>query len=368
MPLPHTSRSHTQDTTTDTTPEPPARPPTGPPTPPAAEPVGTVRARVLPLAGAVAGGAALALESVVNGRLGGHTGSVSAAAWSNTLSLAVTALAAAFLTGLRPAFSALRARLRSGTLRLRHCLGGVAGGSMVLTQALTAAALGPASYTLALVSGQTLCGVLVDHLGLGPGAPRRATRRRLLGGLLAVCAVALPMLGAPGEGHTVALAALPFLAGCALSWQMAVNGKVDEAAGRHPYPAVLLSFAAGCALMVAALAVLAALSRLPRPQPGPLWHYTGGLLGCAVVLSAVLTVRRIGVLAAGLGMITGQVLGSLALGPLLGQPLAGPALAGAVLLIGAAVLAAPATGRSRTADAPPPRPDRTADGPERGGN
>ncbi|MFJ4624957.1 DMT family transporter [Streptomyces sp. NPDC088847] len=353
-------RSHTHDTT----PEPPTRPPTGP----AAEPGGTVLAGALPLAGAVAGGAALALESVVNGRLGGHTGSVSAAAWSNTLSLVVTGVAALFLTGLRPAFSALLARLRSGTLRLRHCLGGVAGGSMVLTQALTAAALGPASYTLALVSGQTLCGVLVDHLGLGPGTPRRATRRRLLGGLLAVCAVALPMLGAPDEGHTVALAVLPFLAGCALSWQMAVNGKVDEAAGQHPYPAVLLSFAAGCALMAAALAVLAVLSRLPRPQPGPLWHYTGGMLGCVVVLSAVLTVRRIGVLAAGLGMITGQVLGSLVLGPLLGQPPAGSAMAGAVLLIGAAVLAAPSAGRARTAVDPPPLHDRTADGPGRGGN
>ncbi|MFE4617340.1 DMT family transporter [Streptomyces sp. NPDC056747] len=335
---------------------------------------GAIRSGVLPLAVAVGGGAALALESVVNGRLAAHTGSVAAAAWSNTLSLGVAAAAAFFLTGLRTAFAALFARLRSGTLRVRHCLGGVAGGSMVLTQALTAAALGPASYTLALVSGQTLCGVLVDHLGLGPGAPRRATRRRLTGGLLAVCAVALPILAAPDEGRTFALAVLPFLAGCALSWQMAVNGKVDEAAGRHPYPAVLLSFATGSALTVAAVAALAALSRLPRPHSGPLWHYTGGLLGCVVVLSAVLAVRRIGVLAAGLGMISGQVLGSLVLGPLLGQPPAHLAMVGAALLIGAAVLAAPSAARPRPRPRPRPaavgrgRPERVSDGTGRGGN
>jgi transporter family-2 protein len=224
---------------------------------------------------------------------------------------------------------------------------------MVLTQALTAAALGPAAYTLALVAGQTLSGVAMDHLGLGPGLPRRATGRRLAGGLLAVCAVAIPVTAAPDAGRTLALAVLPFLAGCALSWQMAVNGRVDEGAGEHPYPAVLLSFATGTALMLAAVAVLTASSRLPQPRPGPLWHYAGGLLGCAVVLSAVLTVRRIGVLAAGLGMISGQVLGSLALGPLLGEPPAnqGAAAVGAVLLIGAAVLAAPSPGRL-------PRPGR----------
>ena len=333
--MPLSPAPHTRDHRTD-----PATP--GPPGPPAPLPR-TARAGALPLAGAAAGGVALALESTVNGRLGVHTGAVAAAAWSNTLSLGVAAAAALFLTGLRPAFATLRGALRSRTLRARHCLGGVAGGSMVLTQALTAAALGPASYTLALVSGQTLCGVLVDHLGLGPGAPRRATRRRLAGGLLAVSAVALPALAAPEAGRTLALAVLPFLAGCALSWQMAVNGRVDEAAGQHPYPAVLLSFATGSALMVAVAGTLAGLSRLPEPRSGPLWHYTGGLLGCVVVLSAVLTVRRIGVLAAGLGMITGQVIGSLALGPLLGQTPAdlGAVAAGAVLLFGAAVLAAP---------------------------
>lgn len=310
----------------------------------------------LPLAGAVAAGAALALESVVNGRLGEHAGSLSAAVWSNTLSLCLTAVAGLFLTGLRSAFTALQSALRSRAIRPWHCLGGLAGGSMVLTQALTAAALGPAPYTLALVSGQTLCGVAVDHLGLGPGSPRRITRRRLAGGLLAVCAVAFPVLAAPDTDRTIGLALLPFLAGCALSWQMGVNGRVDEAAGKHPYPAVLLSFATGTALMAAAVTASAFLSTLPTPRSGPLWHYTGGLLGCVVVLSAVLTVRRIGVLAAGLGMISGQVLGSLALGPLLGQPPAhqGVVSVGALLLIGAAVLAAPAGDRSQSGPLTPP--------------
>ncbi|MCZ9338304.1 DMT family transporter, partial [Streptomyces sp. TRM76130] len=118
--------------------------------------------------------------------------------------------------------------------------------------------------------------------------------------------------------------------------------------------------ATGTALMVAAVAVLAAFSRLPQPRSGPLWHYTGGLLGCVVVLSAVLTVRRIGVLAAGLGMISGQVLGSLVLGPLMGEPSArqGTVAVGAVLLIGAAVLAAPAGTRLRLGPLPSPVEDR----------
>ncbi|MGK4579122.1 DMT family transporter [Kitasatospora sp. HPMI-4] len=334
--LSRTSRTRTHDID--------AAPPYRPHDEPARLP-GSARSGALPLAGAVAGGSALALESVVNGRLGGHAGAVAAAAWSNTLSLCVAAAAALFLTGLRPASTALLTAVRSRRLRPWHCLGGAAGGSMVLTQALTAAALGPAPYTLALVSGQTLSGVVMDHFGVGPGTPRRATRRRLAGGLLAVCAVATPALTAPNARHTLVLAVLPFLAGCALSWQMAVNGRVDEAAGNHPYPAVLLSFATGTALMAAAVAALASFDRLPRPHSGPPWHYIGGLLGCVVVLSAVLTVRRIGVLAAGLGMITGQVLTSLVLGPLTGEPLThqGTAAVGAALLIAAAVLAAPST-------------------------
>jgi bacterial/archaeal transporter family-2 protein len=336
MPLSRTSHGRTHEVSLAPSP--------GPPAPPRAP----ARSGALPLAGAVAGGAALALESVVNGRLGEHTGAVAAAAWSNTLSLGVAVMAAFLLAGLRPAFAALLLALRSRRLRPWHCLGGLAGGGMVLTQALTAAALGPGAFTLALVAGQTLSGVVMDHLGLGPGTPRRATRRRLSGGLLAVCAVAIPVLAAPDAGRTLALAVLPFLAGCALSWQMAVNGRVDEAAGHHPYPAVLLSFATGTALMVTAVVALTVSSELPRPRPGPLWHYAGGLLGCVVVLSAVLTVRRIGVLAAGLGMISGQVLGSLALGPLLGEPPAhqGAVAAAAVLLIGAAVLAAPSPARA----------------------
>ncbi|MEU1090064.1 DMT family transporter [Streptomyces sp. NPDC005576] len=359
MPLSSTPREPMHETG----PVPPPRPPGEP-----AAASGAARSAALPLAGALAGGVALALESVVNGRLGEHAGSVAAATWSNMLSLCVVAIAALFPTALRPAFAALLAALRSGTLRPWHCLGGLAGGSMVLTQALTAATLGPASYTLALVSGQTLCGVLVDHLGLGPGRAHRATRRRLAGGLLSVCAVALPVLATPDAGRTLAVAVLPFLAGCALSWQMAVNGRVDEAARQHPYPAVLLSFAAGSALMVTVVAALAAFGRLAPPAAGPPWHYTGGLLGCAVVLSAVLTVRRIGVLAAGLAMVGGQVLGSLVLGPLTGQPVRElwPVALGAVLLIGAAVLAAPAAGRPSSPLAP--LPDRSPRRLDNGGN
>lgn len=343
-----------------------------PPRPPGTSIPGSAgRSGALALAGAVAGGIALALESQVNGKLGEHAGSVVAATWSNMLSLCVAAASVFFLTGLKPAFATLRTALKSRTVRPWHCLGGVAGGSMVLTQALTAGALGPAAYTLALVSGQTLCGVLVDHLGLGPGSARRATQRRLVGALMAVCAVAVPVLAAPDVQHTLGLAVLPFLAGCALSWQMAVNGRVDEAAGQHPYPAVLLSFATGSALMVVALSALAVFSKLDAPHSGPPWHYTGGLLGCVVVLSAVLTVRRIGVLAAGLGMISGQVLGSLVLGFLMGHSPVDlwAVVVGAVLLLGASVLAAPSETRPRlgATTSSPSVLERPLDGSDRGG-
>ncbi|WP_417894637.1 DMT family transporter, partial [Bacillus safensis] len=74
-------------------------------------------------------------------------------------------------------------------------------------------------------------------------------------------------------------------------------------------------------------------------------HYAGGLLGVVFVLSSVLLVRHLGVLAAGLGMIAGQLLGSIVLDAWIRGPV-GPgglwltSLSALVLLVGVAVVSA----------------------------
>ncbi|MGW5419846.1 DMT family transporter [Streptomyces sp. NPDC003943] len=322
------------------------------------------RMRPLPLLAALGTGAALTLESVVNGRLGTGIRPVPAAAFSDVLSLLVMVCVAPLLPGLRPAFRRIRPALRDRRLRPWHLMGGVAGGCMVLTQAAVAADLGPALYALALVSGQTLAGLLVDHYGLGPGGALSVSVRRGLGAALTVVAVVAPVVLEPGDRGTVWLAAVPFLAGVGLSLQMAANGRTDEVAG-NAYPSVILSFLTGAVILLLALAADLAAHGAPADWPGNPLDYTGGTLGVIVVLGSVLVVRRIGVLAAGLGMIAGQVASSVLLGAVLhtGAPQGWVTAASAGLLLTAVALASTGERRGTTPASPSLSPSSSSGSP-----
>ncbi|TQM85366.1 transporter family-2 protein [Saccharothrix saharensis] len=271
-----------------------------------------------PVVGSLAAGAVLALEITVNGGLGAAVRPVTAAAFSNVLSLVIVLAVAPLLPGLSRAFGELRTALRLRTLRPWHCLGGVAGGAMVLTQATAVDRLGAALYTLALVAGQTAAGVVVDRVGLGPGSPQAITARRVAGAVLTVVAVVPPVFGATGPGDAAWLVLLPLAAGAGLAFQLAVNGRVDEAV-RSPYPSVLMSFIAGVVVLGTAAVVDFAAHGVPSGWPDEPVLYAGGVFGAVFVLSSVLLVRRSGVLIAALGMIAGQVVGSVVIDVAVGR-------------------------------------------------
>ncbi|MEU1311236.1 DMT family transporter [Streptomyces cinnamoneus] len=285
---------------------------------PAPRPAARSRPKGWAIAAATAAGAVLALQAWVNGRLGEAVHDpVAAAAVSDGVSFAVLALLCPFLPGFRRGTARLARRPGHGpgragapVLRPWHFLGGIVGGVVVLSQATSTAALGTALYTIALVAGQSLSGLWVDHHGIGPGPATRADARRLAGAALALAAVTVPLLGAL-SAHTVWLALLPFAAGIGLSWQMAVNGRLDAVAGT-PYPSVALNFLLGVLVVAAALVVDLAVSGAPAHWPHDLLLYSGGLLGVAFVMASVLLVRHTGVLVMGLAMTGGQTLGSLA--------------------------------------------------------
>lgn len=294
--------------------------------------------------GALGAGATLAVEAVVNGGLGDLVRPVPAAATSNAVSLVAVLLLAPLLPDLRDAFRTLRGALRRGEVRWYHCVGGVGGGFLVLTQSTVVAPIGAALFMLAIVAGQTLAGIVADHVGLGPGVARPMTATRWAGAALIMAAVTLPVLaGTPGPGVGW-LIVLPLVAGAGLSLQLAVNGRVDESA-HSPWPAVLMSFLAGVLVLGAALIVEIVLVGAPQGWPSDPRHYAGGLCGVVFVLSSVLLVRHLGVLAAGFGMIAGQLLGSIVLDAWMRGPV-GPdgirltSLSALVLLAGVAVVSA----------------------------
>ncbi|MGW1055225.1 DMT family transporter [Streptomyces sp. NPDC001118] len=274
------------------------------------------RQRTLGIVAALLAGAVLSVQAWINGRLGDalHDG-VTAAAFSDGLSLTFLLLVSPFLPGFRTGVRRLAHVLsgRSTGIRLRpyHFLGGIVGGVVVLSQATSTLALGAAVYTVALVGGQTLSGLWVDHFGLGPSGAAKVTLRRAAGAVLALVAVAVPLLNSL-DSHRWWVAALPFLAGTGLSWQMAVNGRLNVTA-RTPYPSVTLNFLLGAVVLGSALGVDIRLHGLPRHWPHDPWLYCGGLLGLLFVLTAVVIVRHVGVLVMGLAMVAGQTLGALAL-------------------------------------------------------
>ncbi|MFI9050990.1 DMT family transporter [Streptomyces sp. NPDC053427] len=314
----------------------------------------------------VAAGAVLSVQAWVNGRLGGrvHDG-VAAATLSDAAGLAllliVCPLLPVFRGGVRRLADAVRRPAGAvGRLRPYHFLGGLVGGVVVLSQGVSTAVLGTAAYTVALVGGQTLSGLWVDHFGLGPGGACRVTPRRLAGAALALVAVAVPLLGSFG---TTAgwLAVLPFLAGVGLSWQMAVNGRLNVSA-RTPYPSVTLNFLLAAVVLGIALCIDLARNGLPHHWPDDPLLYSGGLLGLLFVLASVLLVRRIGVLVMGLAMVAGQTLGALAVDALFpGDAGTG---AGAVLSSLAVLLAAALACQSPDLTLRPGRDERPSLEPE----
>ena len=64
--------------------------------------------------------------------------------------------------------------------------------------------LGVALFTVATVTGQTLSGLLVDRMGIGPAGKRAITGIRVIGSVLTVAAVAWavsPAASAAPAGH-----------------------------------------------------------------------------------------------------------------------------------------------------------------------
>lgn len=291
--------------------------------PPTAVPPGSTARRAGGIALAVVSGAALAVQSRINGELAVRIhDAVGAAAISFGSGLLLLVLLVPALPVGRRGLHALRDALRGGRIRPWQCLGGTCGAFLVATQGFAVATLGVAVFIVALVAGQSASGLMVDRVGAGPGGPRAITTPRLAGAVLTVLAVLLAVADRLGRPAALALAVLPLLAGIGIAWQQAVNGHVRVVSG-SAMVAGLVNFVAGTAALVIALAISVAVRGLPgTPPAGDWWLYAGGPLGVVFIALGSAVVRYTGVLLLGLGMIAGQVTGALVI------DLAVPAAAG----------------------------------------
>ena len=262
----------------------------------------------------VLAGVGVAMQSRVNGELGLALDNGSLAAlvsFGSGLLLLLLALVA-WRPG-RVGLTEVRVAITERTLPWWSILGGLAGGFFVLSQGLVGGIIGVALFSVAIVTGQTLGSVVIDSRGLFGATKMPLTASRIIGSLIVLLGV-IVAASVWSEG-SLALGwpmLLPLLAGIGVGWQQAVNGRVRRVAGSS-LTATVLNFFFGTVALLLVFVVSLPFLTLPDAWPGAWWLYSGGLLGAGFIAIQAFTVNRIGVLALGVSLVAGQIIGALTL-------------------------------------------------------
>lgn len=279
------------------------------------------------LLGAVSVGVLTAVQARINGQLGvrlDHAMAAAVVSFGSGL-LIITVICLSAPSGRR-GLGALRKGIRERSIPWWMLIGGAGGALTVATQSIAVGIVGVSLFTVGLVAGQTVGGLVFDRVGYGPGGVVPITVPRLMGGVLALAAVVVMLTAGEGIGEVpVWMLALPLLVGVGLSWQQATNGRLRAAIGT-PLTATLVNFVVGTAILLGAAIVVTVLEGPPRPFPAEPWLYLGGGLGVVYIVMSAALVARTGVLLFGLGAVSGQLVASLLLDALWPAP-AGPGLA-----------------------------------------
>jgi len=303
----------------------------------------------LPLPLAVGSGLAIPVQGRINGALGARLNDgIAAAAVSFSTGLLVMIIISLVVPRGRAGLATILPAVRQRAFPRIYVVAGAIGALFVFAQSFTVGILGVALFTVATVTGQTVSGLLVDRLGIGPAGKKSVTGIRIIGCILTIAAVAWavsPRFSSGGSGDGAAGLLLPLLlpvaAGFLMSFQQAMNGTATLHYGT-PIAATLVNFVAGCIVLWIALAVKVAVAGPANPLPAEWWYYLGGPMGCVFIGLGALLVRSLGVLVTGLGMIAGQLLGSLALDlvfPAPGTIVAPATVLGTLLTLAAIILA-----------------------------
>lgn len=271
------------------------------------------RTSIAALGGAVVVGALTALQARINGQLGRalDDGFV-AAVISFGSGLVLVAVLSAMLPAGRTGVARLIAGIRAGRVPVWMLLGGLAGALTVATQGLAVGVIGVSLFTVGVVAGQTVNGLVLDRLGYGPAGVVAVTLGRVAGGALSLVAVGISLLSDAATGVPWWMLLLPFLAGAGIAWQQATNGRLRQRVG-SALTATLVNFAGGTAVLAVAAALSTGLSGPPASFPVDPWLYTGGAIGVVYIFLTAALVGYTGVLLFGLGAVVGQLVSSVIL-------------------------------------------------------
>lgn len=303
--------------------------------------------RVLAVCAATLSGATISTQTAVNGMLATETGSgLAAAVISNTVGGMIFAVAAL-----------ASARIRSGVRRLfRHPMrwwrygGGAFGAVLVFAASVTSPLIGVALFSIGLVCGIAVGGLINDTFGIGPLGRMRPGPMRLVGAGLAVAAVVLAQSGGGVVTGLWFLVVFAFAAGIGNSFQTSLNGRLNLVS-RNVFSTGLVNFAVGTGLLYVVAAPFAVVTDWSSFHlPGQWWMYLGGFCGTLVVIGTVFASTRLDVLGVSLANLAGQLGGAIALDvAATGAAPSWQIAAGSALAALAAALVALAGRRTRTA-------------------
>ncbi len=272
--------------------------------------VGEAILRSLAVFTAVLSGTAVSAQTAINGTLATETGSALAAAViSNTVGGLIFVTAALASARVR---SGIR-RLFRNPMRWWSYIGGVFGAVLVFAASVTAPLIGVALFSIGLVCGIAVGGLVNDTLGIGPLGRLRPGPMRLLGAGLAVAAVVLAQSGGGLLTGLWFLVVFAFAAGVGNSFQTSLNGRVNLVS-RNVFSTGLVNFVVGTGLLYLVAAPFAATADWSRfDLPGRWWLYLGGPCGALVVVCVVFASTRLDVLGVSLANLAGQLGGAIVL-------------------------------------------------------
>lgn len=304
------------------------------------------------LLGSGLAGVLVALQSRVNGGLSQQLGNgYVTAATSFGSGLVIMCLMMLLSTRGRRGLGRLRTDLKAQKLPVWTLLGGAGGSMFVLAQGLVAPLTGLALFTVGIVAGQVLGGLMLDRFGLGPGGRIDPTPARMTGTAFAVLAVGVAVGSNLGALHHVWLVVFPFVIGVLIAGQSMVNGIV-RAAAQSAVTSTFLNFLVGTVILVTAAAISVGISGWPSGWPSTPWYYIGGLVGTIFIAIAAMLVRTAGVLLLSMSNVAGQLVAAVAFEA--GIPLAdgltpGLVAGSAIALLAVAIAALPTRVKRRPA-------------------
>nr|WP_280909719.1 DMT family transporter [Leucobacter exalbidus] len=298
------------------------------------------------LVGSGLAGVLVALQSRINGGLSQHLGNgfVTAAASFASGLLILSILMVCSRRGRR-GLTLLKAEVKSKRLPVWALFGGAGGALFVLNQGLVAPITGLALFTVGIVAGQVLGGLVLDRAGLGPGGRIDPTLPRVLGTALAVVGVIVSV--GTGGGSVVWLVIFPVIVGVGVAGQSMVNGLV-RAAAHSALASTFMNFIVGTTLLVFFAIISVVATGWPTAWPTEPWYYLGGATGTIFIAIAAMLVRTAGVLLLSMSNVAGQLIAAVLFEnatPLAGGLSTGMLIGSAVALLAVAVAALPSRTR-----------------------